>query len=138
MIKFTGNIHMDMMCSCCTDKTTARHKINTAGMILRNIQNMVNQKELKPFMNTKEHSYYLSKLTNSHEHVHFMCGSCRQINISELTRLEREINDYLAILLLYIKSLDTKNTAINLKEDLFDLFRGRYPIAARLINDIEV
>lgn len=137
MIKFTGNIHMDMMCSCCTDKTRAKNKINSARTILNNIQRMANKTTLKPFIHTKEHSEYLRKLSNSHNHISVMCGSCRQINKHDLLTVENEINYYLGAFILYIESIDS-DKALSFKRDLFNLFRGHYPIAARVIDNIKI
>lgn len=136
-MNFTGNINMDMMCSCCSDKNNARIKLDSAKRILNNLKRMVDEREILSFRNTREHSEYMRMICNSHNHVHFMCGTCRQVKTMELYRVEEELNEYLGAFILYIKSIDT-NKAKSLKRDLFDLFRGHYPIAARLIDRTEL
>lgn len=136
-MRFTGDIHRDMMCSCCSDKNNAKHKINDARRILNLLERRVDKRELRPFMRGVEHNKVLRKLANSHNHVHFMCGTCRQVNIRELNIIENEVNEYLAATILYMDTIE-KDRAYSLKIELFNLFRGHYPIAARLIDRINV
>lgn len=134
---FTGDIHRDMMCSCCTDKNSAKHKINDAKRIFNVMQRRVDERSLRPFMRGVEHNKVLRKLSSSHNHVHFMCGTCKQVNIRELVMIENQINEYLSATILYIDTIDADKACL-LKRELFNLFRGHYPIAARLIDRINV
>lgn len=137
MIRFTGNIHKDMMCSCCGDVKKAKSKINSARRILSTMEREMNIKDLRPFIKGIEYNKMLRKLASSHNHAHFRCGTCNQVNMGELERLEKDINKYLAAAILYIGTLEV-NKARLLKRELFDIFRGHYPIAARLIDRIDI
>lgn len=136
-MKFTGDIHRDMMCSCCSDKNNAKHKINDAKRILNLMERKIDIRCLRPFMRGVEHNKVLRKLANSHNHVHFMCGTCRQVNIRELVMVENQINEYLAAIILYMETIE-RDKAYSLKRELFNLFRGHYPIAARLIDRMDI
>jgi hypothetical protein len=122
-------MHKQILCQTCPDKKRAQHAVDDAKRIGRRLQDLMRKQ-----VNGRRRGHYSTSLFHTSVRCGMTGNSCSKFSLyeGELRQAEQELEEVFAALLEHLKENDEKE-ARSLRHAAFELLRGHYPQAARLV-----